>query len=224
MTPRLLLQSVETRLGARDFHYDFSLDGPAMVAVSGPSGSGKTTLFNLIAGFEPPRRGQVLMDGRDVTNLPPGKRPLTMIFQDHNLFAHLDVFTNVALGVSPALRLDAAERAGVSKALAEVGLAGFDGRMPQALSGGERQRVAFARALVRRRPFLLLDEPFASLDPALRTDMGDMLRAMQRRMGMLVLMISHDHAEVSRLADRVLEISDGRNRFSGKNAISPLPD
>lgn len=215
MSPELHLQSVETRLGSRDFHYDFALDGPGIVAISGPSGSGKSTLFHLIAGFEAPKRGLILMDGVDVATLPPGKRPMTCIFQDHNLFAHLDAFTNVALGLSPSLRLTADDRRKIAEALDQVGLAGFDKRMTQQLSGGERQRVAFARALVRKRPFLLLDEAFASLDEALRAGMGELLQRLQRDNRMMVLMISHDHREIARLADRVIEIRDGRNVFLG---------
>ena len=215
MSPDLHLQSLRTRLGARDFSFDLALDGPGIIAVSGPSGAGKSTLFHLIAGFETPSSGRVHLDGQDVTDLPPGKRPLTYIFQDHNLFAHLDVFANVALGIAPSLKLANADKARISEALANVGLAGFEKRMTQALSGGERQRVAFARALVRRRPFLLLDEAFASLDEALRISMGALLRKLQRENGMMVLMISHDTQEVVRLADRVVEIRDGRNVFAG---------
>lgn len=218
MSPRLALQAVETRLGQQDFHYDFTLDGPGIVAISGPSGAGKSTLFQLIAGFEAPKSGRILMDDVDVAALPPGRRPLTVIFQDHNLFAHLDVFTNVALGLSPSLRLGEADRRRISEALADVGLAGFHKRMPQQLSGGERQRVAFARALVRRRPFLLLDEAFASLDEALRLAMGELLLRLQKQGDMMVLMISHDRGEIARLAGRVVEIRNGCNVFAGSLA------
>jgi thiamine transport system ATP-binding protein len=216
VSPELQLQTVETRLGQRDFHYDLAVDGPGIVAISGPSGAGKSTLFHLIAGFEAPKRGRVLMNGVDVTSLPPGKRPLTYIFQDHNLFAHLDVFTNVALGISPSLRLTATDRARICEALENVGLGGFEKRMTPELSGGERQRVAFARALVRKRPFLLLDEAFASLDQALRSSLGDLLVRLQRDNRMTVLMISHDRSEIVRLADRVVEIRNGRNVFAGE--------
>jgi thiamine transport system ATP-binding protein len=218
MRPRIRLQWVETRLGTSEFHFGLTLEGPGIVAISGPSGAGKSTLFHLIAGFEAPRHGTIELDGRDVTADPPGKRPLTYIFQDHNLFAHLDVFTNIALGISPSLRLSAAERTQISDALAKVGLAGFEHRMPQKLSGGERQRVAFARALVRKRPFLLLDEAFASLDETLRAGMGELLKKLQRENQMMVLMISHDRREIAALADQVTEIRDGRNVFSGNVA------
>jgi thiamine transport system ATP-binding protein len=159
------------------------------------------------------------MNGVDVASLPPGKRPLTYIFQDHNLFAHLDVFTNVALGVSPSLRPTESDRRRIADALDDVGLGGFGKRMTQQLSGGERQRVAFARALVRKRPFLLLDEAFASLDQALRQSLGDLLLRLQRENAMMVLMISHDRDEILRLAGRVIEIRNGRNVFAGETRL-----
>jgi thiamine transport system ATP-binding protein len=215
MTPDLRLEQVHATLGNRDFHYDFALQGAGLVAITGPSGAGKSTLFHLIAGFEPPHSGRIFLNGEVGNDVPPGERPLTYVFQDYNLFAHLDVFTNVALGLSPRLRLSAADKASVALSLEKVGLAGFGDRMPRALSGGERQRVAFARALVRKRPFLLLDEPFASLDGPLRQSMGDLLQLLVAAGPTLALMITHDLQEVARLADRVIEISDGAVAFCG---------
>lgn len=211
----LTLDHVTRTLGGKVFAYDLALEGGGIVAVTGASGSGKSTMFHLIAGFEKPENGRVVMDGVDVANLAPGERPLTYIFQDHNLFAHLDVATNVAIGISPRLKLSDEDRRAVDESLSKVGLSGFGTRMPQALSGGERQRVAFARALVRHRPFLLLDEPFASLDEGLRCDMGDLLAELQRESGIMVLMISHDGKEIGRLADRVIIVEHGRAGFSG---------
>lgn len=213
--PSLRLDHVEKSLGRKRFAYDLDLEGGGIVAVTGASGSGKSTMFHLVAGFEAPDRGRIVMDGIDVAALGPGERPMTYIFQDHNLFAHLDVATNVAIGISPRLKLSPADRGAVRDSLAKVGLAGFEGRMPQALSGGERQRVAFARALLRHRPFLLLDEPFASLDEGLRHDMGDLLLELQRTTGIMVLMISHDSQEIARLSGRVVVVDAGEIIFSG---------
>jgi len=213
--PAIRLDNVRKRRGSKEFAYDLVLDGGGIVAVTGPSGSGKSTLFHLLAGFEVPDTGRVLIDGADMAGRGPGERPLTYIFQDHNLFAHLDVATNVGIGISPQLKLSPSDRDAVRDALAKVGLAGFERRLPQALSGGERQRVAFARALVRRRPLLLLDEPFASLDEQLRCDMGELLVELQGETGIMALVISHDSQEIQRLAGRVVTIDAGRIAFSG---------
>lgn len=206
----LNLQDIRLSLGGHDFAFDLHVEAGAFAAVTGPSGSGKTTLFNLIAGFERPGAGRLLIGGTDMAGVPPGKRPVSLVFQDNNLFAHLDLFTNVALGVSPSLKLDGAARETISAALARVGLAGFERRMPATLSGGERQRAAFARALVRRRPLMLLDEPFAALDPDLRRQMGSLLAELHRDARFTVLMITHDPEEARRLADAAIVVEHGR--------------
>ncbi len=128
---------------------DFTIAAGSSTAIIGPSGAGKSTLLDTIAGFIEPAEGRVLWEGRDLTPLPPAARPVTLLFQDHNLFAHLSVAQNVGLGLRPDLRLDAGERARVAAALAETGLAGKEGRRPGELSGGERSRVALARALLQ---------------------------------------------------------------------------
>ncbi|WP_137157051.1 ATP-binding cassette domain-containing protein [Rhizobium sp. FKL33] len=211
----LRVEDLGIAFGAREFRYRLHLQGAGLVAVTGPSGAGKSTLFHLLAGFEAPTSGRVLFGGRDITHEPPGRRPLTYVFQEHNLFAHLTLFDNVGLGINPALRLDAAARAQVSKALEAVGLAGFEKRKPADLSGGEKQRVAFARALLRKRPLLLLDEPFASLDETLRQDMGALVQSMQQSAPVIVMMITHDRSEIMRIADRVVEVRDGAVTFTG---------
>src|SRR5690606_13523714 len=146
----------------------------------GPSGAGKSTLLYLVAGFLAPVSGRIVIDGADVTALPPESRPVTTVFQEHNLFPHLTVFDNVALGVSPALKLDATARRRVGEALERVHLAGLDHRRPGELSGGQRQRVTLARALVRQRPVLLLDEPFTALGPALRRELLELIGNLVR--------------------------------------------
>ncbi len=195
-----------------DMRMMFDGDFPqgCLTAIIGPSGSGKSTLLNLIAGFEDPQSGRVLIGGVDVTARPPGERPVSMIFQDNNVFAHLDLWSNVALGVSPSLRLTEAQRAAVAAALAEVGLAGLAHRRPSEISGGERQRVAIARALVRERPVLLLDEPFAALGPQLRRDMLDLLLVMQRSRPLTILMVSHQPEDAQYAASHTAFIEAGR--------------
>ncbi|WP_377297285.1 ATP-binding cassette domain-containing protein [Rhizobium sp. SGZ-381] len=206
------LLDVRLVLGSAHFHFDCRLEEGVITAITGPSGSGKSTLLNLVAGFETPDSGRVRLSGRDMTGVHPGQRPLSLVFQDNNLFAHLDLLTNVGLGIHPALKLSPADRRAVSDALSRVGLAGYEKRMPGTLSGGERQRAAFARALVRKRPLLLLDEPFAALDPALRVSMAELLLNLHRESGNTVVIVTHDRDEVTRLADRVLGVENGTVR------------
>jgi thiamine transport system ATP-binding protein len=205
------------RLSAVTFRYEdmaMSFDAVfpdgALTAVIGPSGSGKSTLLNLIAGFETPLSGRIEIGGADVTQLPPDRRPVSMIFQDNNVFAHLDLRKNVALGISPALKLDAAQAKRVDAALAEVGLATLAHRLPGEVSGGERQRVAIARALVRDRPVLLLDEPFAALGPALRRDMLDLVKAMANAKRITVLMVTHQPEDAEYAATHTAYLENGR--------------
>lgn len=209
MTADIHFQNVRLALGAARFQFDTLINAGAFVAITGPSGAGKTTFLNLIAGFATPDEGEVSIGGTVVNDLPPASRPVSLIFQDYNLFAHLDVFSNVALGISPAMRLNADDRARVETSLEQVGLSGFGKRMPGSLSGGERQRVAFARALVRKRPVLLLDEPFAALDLQLRAEMGELLTDFHRREGSTILMITHEPAEAEQLADRLIRVEKG---------------
>jgi len=168
-------------------------------------------MLMLLAGFETPDSGQIRLEGKAMAGIHPGQRPLSFVFQDNNLFAHLDVFTNIALGISPSLRLDGAQKLAVSAALDRVGLGGFEQRQPANLSGGERQRVAFARALVRKRPILLLDEPFAALDPKLHLEMADLLKDIHRSEGNTVVIVTHHAVDVDSLADTVLNIEQGHN-------------
>ena len=205
----IVMSGVQLRLGTMDFEFDCALPAGAITAVAGPSGSGKSTLLNLLAGFETPDRGKILIDGIDVIGQHPAERPISLVFQDNNLFAHLDIFTNVGLGISPSLKLTAKDRDRISTALTRVGLGGFEKRMPGTLSGGERQRAAFARALVRQKPVLLLDEPFAALDPGLRATMAALLLDLHRETGNTVVIVTHDAEELRRVAAHVLYIDHG---------------
>jgi thiamine transport system ATP-binding protein len=166
-------------------------------------------LLNLVAGFEAPVNGRIRIGGEDVTRLPPAARPVSMVFQENNLFSHLDVMANVGLGRSPALKLSGEDRAAVAEALARTGLSGKEKRLPSELSGGERQRVALARVLVRSRPVLLLDEPFASLDAALRREMTDLVGELHSRTRMTILIVTHDAEDARRIAGRIMRIVDG---------------
>ena len=206
----LELNDIRFSYGSWEVRYELVVNAGDLVALIGPSGAGKSTLLSLIAGFETAIGGSISVNGDDITDLPPAKRPVTTLFQEHNLFAHLSAAQNVGLGISPSLRLSAGDRTACDAALAKVGLNDKTERLPRELSGGERQRVAIARALVMRRPLLLLDEPFAALGPALRRDMLDLVNALRRETGMTIVMVSHDPADARRVADRTAFISDGR--------------
>ena len=209
------LDEVRFSYGEAPMCFDAAFRPAAITAVMGPSGSGKSTLLNLVAGFETPDSGRVLIGGEDVVVLPPAARPVSMIFQENNLFAHLDVGKNVGLGRSPSLRLSAADKVAVAEALERTGLAGKDHRLPRELSGGERQRVAIARILVRNRPVLLLDEPFGSLGPALRRDMLELLAGVQTERRMTVLFVSHQPEDARQIADEMVFLEDGAVSAAG---------
>ena len=204
------LENVAFRYEDMSMLFDAAFPAGSLTAVIGPSGGGKSTLLNLIAGFETPLSGRVRIADVDVTDLPPDQRPVSMIFQDNNVFAHLDLWKNVALGISPALRLSEVQRARVDVALDEVGLKALAHRKPGEISGGERQRVAVARALVRDKPVLLLDEPFAALGPALRRDMLDLVIAMQRQRSLTVVMVSHQPEDAGYAASHTAYLEAGR--------------
>ncbi len=204
------LEQVAFRYEDMHMLFDAGFARESFTAMIGPSGAGKSTLLNLIAGFEQPLSGRVLIAGQDVTAVMPDKRAVSMIFQDNNVFAHLDLWKNVAIGVAPSLKLDEAQQAMVDGALDEVGLAELQHRLPGDVSGGERQRVAIARSLVRKHPVLLLDEPFAALGPALRREMLDLVVAMQRKRGLTVLMVSHQPEDAAYAASHTAYIENGR--------------
>ncbi len=213
------LSAVTFRYEDMPMSFTLHVDSGTCFAMIGPSGAGKTTLLSLIAGFERPLSGQVRIAGRDVTELAPAARPVTMLFQEHNLFAHLTAAENVGLGIHSGLRLGAADRERVRDALARVGLAGMERRLPRQLSGGERQRVAIARSLVRNRPVLLLDEPFAALGPALRYEMLDLVDRLRTAAGLTVLLVSHQPEDARRIATRAAFVNAGKIVAEG-----PLPD
>lgn len=182
----------------------------ARAAVIGPSGAGKSTLLAAIAGFLDPAAGRVLWEGAEISRLAPGQRPLSILFQDNNLFPHLDLFQNVALGLRPNLRLSGAEQNAVRDALARVGLEGLERRRPAQLSGGQQSRVALARVLLRRRPILLLDEPFSALGPALKAGMLDLVAEIARDESLTLLMVTHDPQDALRLCDQTILVAQGR--------------
>ena len=181
-----------------------------LLALVGASGSGKTTTLRIIAGHETPDEGRVLLDGRDITGLPPRQRGFGMVFQHYALFPHMTVGENVAFGLEARGVAKAERRERAARALANVGLANAGGRQVQSLSGGEQQRVALARALIIEPKVLLLDEPLSNLDPTLRRTTRDELRAMLHRLGVTAVFVTHDQEDAFAVADRVALLERGR--------------
>ncbi|TBN40465.1 ATP-binding cassette domain-containing protein [Paracoccus subflavus] len=188
---------------------DLGVPPGSRVAVIGPSGSGKSTLLSLVGGFLAPDQGRIRLDGQDITDLPPGRRPVSMLFQDQNLFPHLTVAQNTGLGLRPDLRLSNLERVRVMQVLAEVGLEGMEDRRPAALSGGQQGRVALARVLLRARPVLLLDEAFSALGPALKAEMLALLGRIADQTGATVLMVTHDPDDARSFAPETILVDGG---------------
>ena len=214
----LEIRSASLSRPAGSMVFDTQMEAATITAIIGPSGAGKSTLLNIIAGFERPDSGRVLIGDIDVTFADPAERPVSFVFQENNLFSHLSVAVNVALGIRPRLTADPADRQQVAEALDRVGLANFEDRMPGTLSGVERQRVAIARALVRRRAVLLLDEPFAALGPRLRRDMLLLVKQLQAETGMTLLLVTHHPDDAVGIADRILFLSEGKSVACGPAA------
>ncbi len=179
------------------------------IALIGPSGAGKSTLLNAISGFLPLTSGRVLWQGQDLANTAPGARPMSILFQDQNLFPHLTLAQNLGLGIDPSLRLSAEDHARIERALSRTGLAGMGARKPGQISGGQQSRAALARALLRARPVLLLDEPFAALGPAMKADMLDLVTEVATETNALVLMVTHDPDDARRFASHTVLVADG---------------
>ena len=186
-----------------------AVESGELLTILGPSGSGKTTLLKVVAGFEKPDGGRVLIDGQEITALPPAKRDIGMVFQNYALFPHLTVRQNVAfpLEMRNVARAEIDKRVGETLALVE--LAGYDGRLPRQLSGGQQQRVALARAIVFNPRLLLLDEPFGALDRKLRETMQLEVRRLQRRLALTTIFITHDQEEALVLSDRIAVMNKG---------------
>ena len=206
----ITLENVGFRYEDMVMNFDLQVAKGELVGIIGPSGAGKSTLLSLIAGFDLPISGSISVAGVDMNGVAPDQRPVSMIFQDYNSFAHLDVWTNVALGISPDLKLDPQECERVDEALARVGLSDFKVRKSTELSGGERQRIAIARALVRDKPVLLLDEPFTALGPALRRDMLDLVLEIQKERKLTILMVTHQPEDARHAAARIAFVQAGR--------------
>ena len=195
---------------------DLSVAKGEFVCLLGPSGCGKTTTLQMVAGFVEPTGGSILLDGADITNVKPNQRGLGIVFQSYALFPHMTVADNVAFGLEMRGVPSGERRKRVDATLELVHLGAMASRYPRELSGGQRQRVALARALAIQPPVLLLDEPMGALDAKLREEMQIELRALQHRVGVTTIMVTHDQAEAMTLADRVVLMNKGSIEQVGK--------
>jgi thiamine transport system ATP-binding protein len=204
----LHLDRLAVQQGGFSLRADFKIAAGDRVAVIGPSGGGKSSLLNAIAGFLAPRVGQVLWNGQPMPD-HPGERPLSILFQDHNLFPHLTVLDNVAIGLRPDMRLSVSQKAQALAALDQVGLSDKATAYPRDLSGGQQGRAGLARVLLRQRPLLLLDEPFAALGPALKDEMLEITRQIVQQAGVTILMVTHDPQDAMSFAEYAILVADG---------------
>ncbi|WP_341367157.1 ATP-binding cassette domain-containing protein [Yoonia sp. BS5-3] len=205
----LTCDDLRLRQGEFTLRADLDFAPGKVTALIGPSGAGKSTLLAALAGFLTPVAGRVVWEGRDIHQDPPGQRPMSILFQDNNLFPHLTIGQNVGLALTAGLRLSTDQKRAVTDVLVRVGLDGFADRKPGALSGGQQSRAALARILLGDRPVTLLDEPFAALGPGLKDEMLDLVQHLLAATGKTVIMVTHHPADAQRIADDVALVADG---------------
>lgn len=203
----LTFENLELEQGDFRLRGDVTIKPAEITALIGPSGAGKSTLLAAIAGFFAVKSGSIKFSGSRIDTLAVAKRPVSILFQDNNLFPHLTIAQNVGLGLRGTLKLSVAERKKVADVLTDVGLVDLGGRKPAGLSGGQQSRAALARILLAGRPIVLLDEPFAALGPGLKNEMLDLVQS--RLAGRTVVMVTHDPADAKRIAKNVCLVADG---------------
>lgn len=190
--------------------FDLKVSKGEKIGIIGASGAGKSSLLNLIAGFEQAKSGQIWLNGENHSHTEPHQRPVSMLFQEHNLFPHLSVQQNMALGISPKLKLNSQQQQQLESVAQSVGLSHFLSDFPPALSGGQKQRVALARCLLRDQPILLLDEPFSALDPQLRQEMLELVLKLSQQKQLTLLLVTHQPNELIGKMDRIIQIEQGK--------------
>lgn len=202
---------------------NISLEPDKIYAVVGPSGAGKSTFLNLISGFASISSGTIIWNGQEISNLPPAKRSVSILFQDNNLFPHLSVWRNLALAVThwPKISRDHEEK--LKAVMSEVGILGLENRKPSQLSGGQQSRVALARVLLQKNKILLLDEPFSALGPSLKDQMLELIKKIAKNKKLLVLMVTHEPADAKKVASQTLVVKDKKVHppLSTEKALDP---
>lgn len=209
----LVVDRVRYEYQQQVFEFSLNVREGAILSLMGASGAGKSTLLSLIAGFIEPVSGSILVNGREQSGKVPYERPFSMLFQEHNLFAHLTVRENIGLGLHPGLKLTQAQHQQVTEAARMVGVDALLDRLPEQLSGGQKQRVALARCFVQPHRIWLLDEPFSALDPVLRSEMLQLVSQLVRERNITVIMVTHHISDARAIATDFAFISEGRVRI-----------
>jgi thiamine transport system ATP-binding protein len=204
----------------QDFCFDFNISPGSLVAILGESGAGKSTLLNLAAGFITPIKGDIEIEEKSIINVQPHRRPLSILFQEQNLFAHLNVADNIGLGLHPGLKLTSAQSQSIVDICQQLAIGDLLTRFPDQLSGGQKQRVALARCFVQGKPLLLLDEPFSALDPVLRSEMLAIVKDLANVNKVTVLMVTHHIADAHTVASHYVFIEQGKT--AGVDIIANL--
>ncbi len=212
----LVLDNVQYTYQHELFRFDITIERGQIVSLMGPSGAGKSTLLALVAGFINPDQGDIRVDGESIVRKEPYQRPFSMLFQEHNLFAHLSVRDNISLGLHPGLKLSSEQKHQVELAAQQVGIAEYLDRLPENLSGGQRQRVALARCFVQPHPVWLLDEPFSALDPVLREEMLGLVKKLAAERGITVVMVTHHLSDAKAIASHFAFVAGGQIEALGE--------
>ena len=189
---------------------NISLEAEKIYAVVGPSGAGKSTFLDLISGFTEISSGSILWNEQEISDLPPSKRNISILFQDNNLFPHLNVWRNLALAISHWPKISNDDEAKLQSVISEVGIQGLESRKPSQLSGGQQSRAALARVLLQNNKILLLDEPFAALGPSLKDQMLELIEKISKNKGLLVLMVTHDPADANKIASQTIVVKNNK--------------
>ena len=206
----LKLNDLQVRLGSNEFNYNLQADANRVSAILGKSGSGKSTLLNVIAGFLNAESGGLSWNEQSLLKLAANQRPITTLFQQHNLFSHLTVTQNVGLGINPSLKLNLNDHQNIRQVLSEVGMAGYGDKNAANLSGGEQQRTALARCLLRKQPILLLDEPFSALDESTRHEMIALTKNVITKHRLCVVLVTHNEDDADMLDAVKYQLSAGQ--------------